>query len=78
MDDEDVTDAHARYQSEAEQSRGIYRLLIQSAAKVDEGAFKCKAENCEGVASTTGYLSVIGEYEADKHVLAIYRAYCHT
>ena len=60
MDDDDVSEEHARYQCEADESRGLYRLLISSACKRDEGAFKCKAENREGVASTTGYLSVTG------------------
>ena len=60
MDDEVVTDTHARYKPEADNSHGMQRLVIDTAAKSDEGAFKCKAENCEGVASTTGYLSVTG------------------
>ena len=36
------------------------RLVLNELCKEDEGAYKCKAENQEGVASTTGYLSVTG------------------
>ena len=60
MDDEVVNEKHARYKAEADDSQGVQRLVIDTAAKSDEGAFKCKAENSEGVASTTGYLSVTG------------------
>lgn len=36
----------------------VERLCISDARKSDEGAYRCKAENKEGVAATTGYLSV--------------------
>ena len=38
------------------------RLSIRDARKDDEGAYRCKAENEEGVAATTGYLSVTGTH----------------
>jgi len=38
----------------------LLRLCIRDADKEDEGAYRCKAENEEGVAATTGYLSVAG------------------
>jgi hypothetical protein len=38
----------------------VLRLVIRDAKKDDEGAYRCKAENDEGVAATTGYLSVTG------------------
>jgi len=38
----------------------VLRLTIRDADKRDEGAYRCKAENEEGVAATTGYLSVTG------------------
>ena len=39
----------------------LLRLSIRDAHKDDEGAYRCKAENEEGVAATTGYLSVTGK-----------------
>jgi hypothetical protein len=41
-------------------AEGLLRLVIRDACKEDEGAYRCKAENEEGVAATTGYLSVTG------------------
>ena len=41
-------------------TEGLLRLVIHDARKDDEGAYRCKAENEEGVAATTGYLSVTG------------------
>jgi hypothetical protein len=41
--------------------RGMPRLVIDDVGRSDEGAYKCKVENREGVASTTGYLSVISK-----------------
>jgi len=41
-------------------NNSILRLCIRDARKDDEGAYRCKAENEEGVAATTGYLSVTG------------------
>jgi len=38
----------------------LLRLSIGDVDKDDEGAYRCKAENEEGVAATTGYLSVTG------------------
>lgn len=40
---------------------GTYRLEIGTVWKQDEGSYKCKAENREGVTSTYGFLSVKGE-----------------
>jgi hypothetical protein len=60
-DDEEITE-NARYQVTAG-DQGILALVIEEARKEDEGAYKCKAENQEGVASTTGYLSVSGEIQ---------------
>ena len=39
----------------------LLRLVIRDARKDDEGAYRCNAENEEGVAVTTGYLSVTGK-----------------
>ena len=43
----------------------LLRLSIRDAHKDDEGAYRCKAENEEGVAATTGYLSVTGRDERE-------------
>ena len=59
-DDEEITDDN-RYETESE-GTGDLRLIIRDCRKADEGAYKCKAENSEGVASSTGYLSVTGSY----------------
>ena len=40
---------------------GTISLTIVDVRESDEGAYKCKVENREGVASTTGYLSVTGQ-----------------
>lgn len=39
---------------------GTLRLIISNVRKSDEGAYRCKVENQEGVAASTGYLSVTG------------------
>ena len=39
---------------------GLVKLTILHLNRKDEGAYKCRVENQEGVATTTGYLSVIG------------------
>ena len=57
-DDEEVTDGRRRLVA---LPGGVLRLTIDDVCKADEGAYKCKAENQEGVASTTGYMSVKGE-----------------
>lgn len=44
-----------------EESDGYASLSISKVGKFDEAAYKCKAENSEGVTSTTGYLSVTGD-----------------
>lgn len=41
-------------------NEGTIRLTIDEVKTADEGAYKVKVENQEGVASTTGYLSVSG------------------
>ena len=45
-----------------EESDGYSCLCIAKVGKNDEAAYKCKAENSEGVTSTTGYLSVTGDF----------------
>lgn len=57
-DDEEVIENN-RFRKEEGES-GSTKLYIDNCRKKDEGAYKCKAENSEGVASTTGYLSVAG------------------
>jgi Immunoglobulin domain len=59
------TDVVSRVQAEDltgldSSTEGLLRLVIRDARKEDEGAYRCKAENEEGVAATTGYLSVTG------------------
>jgi len=44
----------------------LLRLCISDARKADEGAYRCKAENEEGVAATTGYLSVTGALNCNR------------
>jgi len=46
--------------SSSSSSSRLLRLVIRDARKDDEGAYRCNAENEEGVAVTTGYLSVTG------------------
>jgi hypothetical protein len=60
-DEEEVraTDRH-HLESSSSDEEGIIRLIITDVKTTDEGAYKCKVENQEGVASTTGYLSVTG------------------
>jgi len=52
--------AHFYIDQASEPVDGTLRLIISGAQKSDEGAYKCRAENEEGVASTTGYLSILG------------------
>lgn len=59
--DEEEVRATERHQLDDDQSNGIIRLTIRDVVEADEGAYKCKVENREGVASTTGYLSVAGK-----------------
>lgn len=59
--DEEEVRATERHQLDADQTDGIIRLTIRDVVDADEGAYKCKVENREGVASTTGYLSVAGK-----------------
>lgn len=59
--DEEEVRATERHQLDDDQSDGIIRLTIRDVVEADEGAYKCKVENREGVASTTGYLSVAGK-----------------
>eukprot|EP00918_Siedleckia_nematoides_P051351 GHVU01112444.1.p1 GENE.GHVU01112444.1~~GHVU01112444.1.p1 ORF type:complete len:373 (+),score=52.00 GHVU01112444.1:95-1213(+) len=58
-DDEEITEDDSYVVEEGE--NGVVRLVLEHVYKADEGAYKCKAENQEGVASTTGYLSVTGD-----------------
>ena len=59
-------------------SSSILRLSILDADKTDEGAYRCKAENEEGVAATTGYLSVTGMIIVIVMIILIIfrRSYC--
>lgn len=45
-----------------DQTTGCSVLTITHVNRKDEGPYKCKLENQEGVASSTGYLSIIGFY----------------
>ena len=58
--DEEEVRATERHELDDDQANGIIRLTICDVVEADEGAYKCKVENREGVASTTGYLSVAG------------------
>ena len=58
--DEEEVRATERHRLDDDQTNGIIRLTIRDVVEADEGAYKCKVENREGVASTTGYLSVAG------------------
>lgn len=58
-DDEDITDSTECLKES--QINGTETLTLKRPTKKDEGAYKCKVENQEGVASTTGYLSVTGD-----------------
>jgi hypothetical protein len=62
--DEEEVRATERHLLESSSSthEGVIRLIINDVRPTDEGAYKCKVENQEGVASTTGYLSVTGSY----------------
>jgi len=60
-DDEDITE-DSRFQF-TEDKDGTLKVTITDCDKNDEGAYKCKTENPEGVASSTGYLSVTGKIE---------------
>jgi Immunoglobulin I-set domain len=60
-DEEEVRDTERHLlESSSSTHDGTIRLIINDVRSSDEGAYKCKVENQEGVASTTGYLSVIG------------------
>lgn len=59
--DEEEVRATERHQLDDDQTNGFIRLTICDVVETDEGAYKCKVENREGVASTTGYLSVAGK-----------------
>lgn len=60
-DEEEVRPTDRHELDTSSESEGIIRLIIHDVVASDEGAYKCKVENCEGVASTTGYLSVAGK-----------------
>ena len=57
----DTVYLHVCNYSVTEETNGSLKLTVVDACKEDEGAYKVKAENSEGVASSTGYLSVTGE-----------------
>lgn len=58
-DDQEITEDQ-RYKGQSDED-GDEKLVIENTQRADEGTYKCKAENQEGVASTTGYLSVTGD-----------------
>ncbi len=58
-DDQDITEGGNTI-LECDPNTGNACLILENVTRNDEGAYKCKAENQEGVASTTGYLSVTG------------------
>jgi len=60
-DEEEVRPTVRHHLDESVESDGVIRLRISDVIATDEGAYKCKVENREGVASTTGYLSVAGK-----------------
>ncbi|KAI0232029.1 hypothetical protein LSAT2_017627 [Lamellibrachia satsuma] len=59
-DDEEINTDDVRFEIESLR-RGVLKLTLKSVTKADEGSYKCKAENQEGVTSTTGYLTVTGD-----------------
>lgn len=59
-DDQEITGSDERFRMDVNESDGQLLLSVTTVTKADEGAYKCKVENQEGVASTTGYLSVTG------------------
>ena len=67
-DEEEITH-NPRYLIK-EGDNGVLTLLIRKATKADEGAYKCRAENKEGLGSTTGYLSVKGSQLASANTNA--------
>ncbi len=58
-DDEEITEHDEGYTFKSDED-GTLSCIIEKTKKKDEGAYKCKAENSEGVTSTTGYMSVTG------------------
>jgi len=67
--DEEEVRATERHQLDDQQTDGTICLTIRDVVDADEGAYKCKVENREGVASTTGYLSVAGTHIT--HLIAV-------
>lgn len=55
-DSETIPTSHPYYKTEY--FSGVARLCIAEVVKEDEGAYRCKAENREGAASTTAYMTV--------------------
>lgn len=49
-----------RFFTSEEDDGTTQNLVIRNASKQHEGTYKCIAENTEGVATSTGYLSVTG------------------
>ena len=39
---------------------GVVTMTIINSQRDDEGTYRCKAENEEGIASTTGYVTITG------------------
>lgn len=65
-DEEEIGETQRHVIDLSSEANGIVRLIIQQAILLDEGAYKCKVENQDGVASTTGYLSVFSDKCPDK------------
>ena len=61
-DDRDITQ-NARYIINYDHENGIITLIIKNVTPLDEGLYMCRAENCEGVATTTSFLVVRGLIE---------------
>lgn len=57
-DEEEVRQTDRHQLDAGSETDGVVRLVVRDVVPTDEGAYKCKVENCEGTASTTGYLSV--------------------
>ena len=57
-DDIEISDNHRM--SMTSDNKGVIRMAIENSTKDDEGTYRCKAENEEGIASTTGYVTITG------------------
>jgi Immunoglobulin I-set domain len=60
-DEIDITNS-VRYNIDYSRDDGVTTLIIRNVSLADEGLYQCRAENSEGVATTTAYLVVRGHY----------------